>query len=323
MSILQPREIRGYSDRHWPTRVAGALALLASLAACSGSQEPAGPVAPACDPGFAAVNARCVQYATRAVERLPTPWTEAGRPLTLELVVYRPLGAGPYPALIFHHGSTGNGDNPALFRNTYTSETVAKSFVDQGWMVLFPQRRGRGASDGVYDEGFEPDRSRYSCRATLALPGLERAQEDAEVVAQHVRARADVDTTRLMVGGVSRGGILAMAHAARHRAHYRGVVNFVGGWLGEGCADAVVVNRGTFVTAATPSPPSLWIYGENDPFYSVAHSRANYDAFAAAGGVGTFRVYRRANASASGHFVANEPSLWMGDLLAFLASSLR
>ena len=166
-------------------------------AACIGCGGAPPVVAPSpCDPGSAYEGSECRVFATHSVERVPTPWTENGRPLTLELVVYRPLGVGPFPTLVFHHGSTGNGDDPALFRQTFTSETVAQAFADQGWMVLFPQRRGRGASDGVYDEGFEADRSRYSCRPALALAGLARALDDAEVVHQHVISRPDVDGAR-------------------------------------------------------------------------------------------------------------------------------
>jgi hypothetical protein len=95
-------------------------------------------------------------------------------------------------------------------------------------------------------------------------------------------------------------------------------VNFVGGWLGEGCADATTVNRSTFEDAAGQPTPVLWLYGENDPFYSIAHSRASFDAFLAAGGVGAFHVYRRSNATASGHFITNEPALWGAELEGFL-----
>jgi dienelactone hydrolase len=293
--------------------------LAAALAPGCGGATPTD--ATACEPGSAWDGSACAAFAARVELRVPTPWSENGTPVTLEMIGYAPLGApGPHPTIVFHHGSTGNGDNPALFRETYESESVARFFTQRGWMVLFPQRRGRGRSGGLYDEGFTADRSRYSCQAAQALAGLERALEDADVVAGFVLGMSAVDARRLFVGGISRGGILAAAHAER-RAAYLGVVNFVGGWLGEGCADAVTVNRATFARAGRQPTPVLWLYGENDPFYAVSHSRANFHAFVAEGGVGAFRVYRRASATANGHFIVNEPGLWSADLDAFLAAA--
>jgi dienelactone hydrolase len=235
------------------------------------------------------------------------------------MIAYRPLDAtGPMPTVVFHHGSTGNGDDPSLFGLTYESQSLARFLTERGWMVLFPQRRGRGGSGGLYDEGFTADRSAYSCEAARALAGLEHALEDASVVTDFVLGMSDVDPQRLVVGGISRGGILAAAHAERRATAYLGVVNFVGGWIGEGCPDAATVNRSTFEDAAGQPNPVLWLYGESDPFYSVAHSRANFDAFVDAGGLGTFHVYRRANATANGHFIINEPALWGAELEGFL-----
>lgn len=99
---------------------------------------------------------------------MPTTLTENGRPVTFEAVVYRPEGAGPFPTLAFHHGSTG-----------------------RGWLVVFPQRRGRGGSDGLYDEGFLPDRSAYSCVPATSLAGLERAKHDLDEILKYLEQRAD------------------------------------------------------------------------------------------------------------------------------------
>jgi dienelactone hydrolase len=260
---------------------------------------------------------RCLAFATRTIERASTPFVEGGLAITLEVVVYRPLGNGPFPLAIFHHGSTGNGDDPSLFRLTYTNESIARFFAERGWMVAFPQRRGRGASDGLYDEGFTPDRARYSCLQAPAAAGIERALADTDAALEWLRTRAEVDAARVLSAGFSRGGLLAAVHAARRPTAFRGVVNFVGGWLGEGCTDAVAVNRGSFVAAAAFPGAMAWLYGENDPFYSVAHTGANYDAFRAAGGQGTLSVYRRA-AGLSGHLIINDPALWSSELDAYV-----
>lgn len=261
--------------------------------------------------------ARCRVFAVRLTERVPTPFVEDGRAVTLEVVLYRPPGAGPFPLVVFHHGSTGDGDNPALFTQTFTSESVARYFAERGIMVAFPQRRGRGASDGLYDEGFVADRSRYSCAQGPALAGLERALQDADAAYEYLRTRAEVDAARMLASGWSRGGILAVAHASRRPGAFRGAANFVGGWIGEGCGDAVAVNRGTFAAAGTAAGATIWIYAEADTFYSIGHSRANFDAFAASGGRGTFHVYTRA-AGLNGHFVHNDAALWATDLDGFL-----
>jgi hypothetical protein len=42
-----------------------------------------------------------------------------------------------------------------------------------------PQRRGRGRSDGLYDEGFSADRRQgYTCDFAKSLSGAERALDD-------------------------------------------------------------------------------------------------------------------------------------------------
>lgn len=260
---------------------------------------------------------QCRAFAIRSIERVPTPFVENGRAVTLEMVIYRPPGNGPFPAVMFNHGSTGNGDDPTQFKITYTNESVARYFAERGWLVAFPQRRGRGTSDGLYDEGFTPDRSRYSCLQAPSLAGFERALLDVDAAADYLAARSDVDRARMLSAGTSRGGILATVHAAKRADLFDGAINFVGGWLGEACQDALVVNRSTFVRGASFAGPTLWLYGDNDPFYSLTHSRGNFDAFVAAGGRGSFGVFARAP-TLNGHFLANDALLWSEAMDGFL-----
>lgn len=275
------------------------------------------PVAGTCVAASSWDGSICRQFAVRSTERAPTPFADASGAVTLEVVLYRPFGAGPFPAVVFHHGSTGNGDDPSLFRVTYTSEVIAKFFIERGWLVAFPQRRGRGASDGLYDEGFTPDRSRYSCLSEPALAGLERALQDADAATDFLAARADVDASTMLSAGTSRGGVLAIAQAGRRAGRFAGAVNFVGGWLGEGCQDSILVNRSAFLLGASFPGETLWLYAANDPFYSLAHSRSSFDAFVAAGGRARFEIFTRAP-NLNGHFLVNDPSLWGDELGAYL-----
>jgi dienelactone hydrolase len=260
----------------------------------------------------------CRAFVSRSTVRAPTPFVENGRPIEFEIVLFTPPGAGPFPTLMFNHESTGNGSDPSLFKVTFESETVAHFFAERGWLVAFPQRRGRGASDGLYDEGFNANRTAYSCEQAIALAGAARALADLDAAVDYLRNRADVDTTRMLVAGTSRGGILSVAHIARRPDVYLGAINFVGGWLGEGCGDHAAVNQMLFQSGASFPGPSLWLYAARDSFYSLPYSRVNFDAFAAAGGFGSFKTYTRA-AGLNGHFLINDPVLWGADVEAYIA----
>lgn len=253
----------------------------------------------------------------RIVEHAPTAFHELGQPVRLEVVIFKPPGAGPFPTVVFNHGSTGRGDDPALFGLTWTSEPLARFFNDRGWLVAFPQRRGRGNSGGLYDEGFEPDRSRYSCTPALSLAGLERALQDLDAAVAQLQDRPDVDRRKMIVGGQSRGGILAVAYAGTRPAPFRAAINFVGGWMSDRCPHPEAINTATFRRAGAARVPTLWLYGEHDAFYGIAHSRANFDAFVAAGGVGTFLAYDL-GPGADGHGLIRRPDLWQAAVASFI-----
>lgn len=250
-------------------------------------------------------------------EHIATQLVEDGKPVRLELIVHKPQGAGPFPTVVFNHGSTGRGDNPELFRRSWSSSAAANYFSERGWMVIFPQRRGRGASEGRYDEGFEPDRSRYSCEPAHSLPGVDRAIQDLDAVMAHVRTRPDVVQSRILLAGQSRGGILSIAYAGERPDMFVGVVNFVGGWMGDRCQNAVQINTATFTRGAKFPRPTLWLYGEVDPFYTLSHSKSNFEAFVGAGGKGRFESYWVPGQNA-GHTVLMHPRLWTDEVTNYL-----
>ncbi|MBT9599545.1 MAG: prolyl oligopeptidase family serine peptidase [Vitreoscilla sp.] len=185
-------------------------------------------------------------------------------------------------------------------------------------MVVVPQRRGRGGSGGRYLEGWSAEARRYSCDPATALTSLDRAMEDLSEVVRHLLARPEVDSRRLLVGGHSKGGLLALTFAARQPALFIGAINFVGGWVGERCETAGDVNGSAFTRAARFSGPSLWLYGERDPYYDIAHSRRNFDKFRAAGGQGEFHVLRMAS-QRHDHQIVHGRAEWQDHMSMFLA----
>ena len=119
------------------------------------------------------------------------PSSEQG--IHLQLVEARPQKSGPLPVLIFNHGSTGQGKNAKFFARTISPEVIRSYFTERGWLVLFPQRRGRGKSAGQYAEGLATDGSGYSCDTEIAFRGFERAVEDLDAVMAHIKTRNYVD----------------------------------------------------------------------------------------------------------------------------------
>ncbi len=250
-------------------------------------------------------------------EFIATSLSENGQPVQLEMVIHKPAGPGPFPTVMFNHGSTGSGNDPSLFTRTWTHQAAAGWFNARGWMVVFPQRRGRGRSGGTYAEGLAANGSGYSCNTTIALAGMERALSDIDEVLVHLRTRPDVDAQRMLIAGQSRGGILAIVHAGTRPGNFVGALNFVGGWMSDGCSTVAAINTASFRRGAAFAGRSAWLYGENDPFYSIAHSEANFQAFRNAGGRGEFHRYALGS-GISGHNVINYPERWSAAVEALI-----
>jgi endonuclease YncB( thermonuclease family)/dienelactone hydrolase len=254
-----------------------------------------------------------------AQERAMVPLVIDGEQVRLATITYKPPGSGPFPTLIFHHGSTGRGRDPALFERPYDPKALAGWFTARGWAVILPSRRGRGGSEGIYDEGFEPDRAQgYSCDPRRALAGAERALADIDAIMPVLLAQPFVDRERVAVGGVSRGGVLAVAWSGRQPGVARAVVNFVGGWLSERCAAIDDVNSDLFRRGSAFKRSTIWLYGYGDSYYSLRHSRQNFTAFRVAGGKGAFREYDPPQGF-DGHQIAAIPGLWTEALESYLA----
>ena len=64
--------------------------------------------------------------------------------LTLVGCLFRPDGPGPFPGLIWNHGSEKSPGTTRQF------DAVAAIFVPAGYVVFAPMRRGHGDSEGPY-----------------------------------------------------------------------------------------------------------------------------------------------------------------------------
>jgi dienelactone hydrolase len=222
----------------------------------------------------------------------------------LEATLYRPQPTGCFPVMVFNHGSTGPGAIPVTL--TLKFPIVARYFVEQGFAVLVPMRRRRGQSEGTYQES-------YQCGSEAS--GIAAAVEDLDGVFRFLHEQPWADVRRVVIAGVSRGGMLSVVYAGRRPEAVAGVINFVGGWMWERCVPDA--NGRFFSDAAREAAiPMLWLYADHDPYYSTTAIKSYRAAFERAGGKGPFYLFP--DIGGNGHYLANKPLFWRPGLGAYL-----
>lgn len=142
--------------------------------------------------------------------------------LTLAGYLYTPPGNGPFPAVLWNHGSERDpGAGPQF-------DSVAAVFVPAGFIVFAPMRRGHSDSQGEYiRESIQNESQRHGNAAgiRLGVELLETSQVDDQLAGlAFLKHQSVVDTARLVVAGCSFGGIQTLFGAARH-VGYRAAVS--------------------------------------------------------------------------------------------------
>lgn len=142
--------------------------------------------------------------------------------------LYKPEGTGPWPALLWNHGSEHHPDKSRQF------DTVASVFVPAGYVVFAPERRGHGESEGGYivDQMMLTARMRGRDAANrLVIHLLETEQlRDQLAGLAFLQQQPYVDHDRIVVAGCSFGGIQALL-GAESRAGYKAAVAISPGGL--------------------------------------------------------------------------------------------
>lgn len=128
--------------------------------------------------------------------------------------------------------------------------------------------------------------------------------------------QSDVDPARIVLEGASRGGLLSVAYAGRYPDHIIGVVNFSGGWFGEGGPFADF-NFEAFRNAGRDAKiPMLWLYADHDSYYSLKFDEREYSAFRNAGGRGELVEAR--NLPGDGHNLCLWVDRWQDKVRDYL-----
>lgn len=231
---------------------------------------------------LAGVAAQAHAGVTESVVRAPVA-SGAGEAI-IDVTVFRPEGAGPFPLVVLSHGSP----REAAERRAQGRQRLAgpsARFVAMGFAVLVPTRRGFGTSGGDWAESFG------SCRdPDYHAAGLETAR-DLRAAVDAVRGEAWADASRVVLAGQSAGGFGSVAAAATAFEGVVAVVNFAGG-RGSLRPDEVC-NEARLVEAMArygerSRVPELWVYSANDRYFAPALARRMHEAFVKAGGRAEF-----------------------------------
>ena len=134
-------------------------------------------------------------------------------PLTLVGYVYHPDGRGPFPTVIWNHGSEKNPGGGPQF------DSVAAMFVPAGYAVFAPMRRGHSDSQGqwIQDTIHATGASqgmRAAERLMVQLMGTEQLDDQLAGLA-YAKTLPFVDASRVVVAGCSYGGIETLLAAER------------------------------------------------------------------------------------------------------------
>lgn len=128
--------------------------------------------------------------------------------------LFKPAGPGPFPAVLYNHGSA------QAMLSSQASRAIAPLFVQNGWVFFMPFRRGQGlsADAGPYiGEELAKARRRGGLReASEVLVRLMREDHLADQLSalSWLKTRDFVEPARIAVAGNSFGGVQAILGAS-------------------------------------------------------------------------------------------------------------
>lgn len=239
--------------------------------------------------------------------------------LKLEAYLYKPEGAGPFPLVVYNHGSAVAGQE----RDEWPAPYIARLLVPAGYAVLVPERRGYGKSEGTpFSEDIGSDRGpKYIARMQAESGDVNAA---LDYVLKH--AGSSIDAKRVAIMGWSFGGIVTTLAASGSASYAAAIVQAPGALNWDRSAD---LRQALTAAAAQLRIPIYCTVAENDA--STESAKTICATASTAGAKATVKVYpaftggRERPGNPPGHalFGPAGVSLWRDDLLAFLAGALR
>jgi dipeptidyl aminopeptidase/acylaminoacyl peptidase len=234
--------------------------------------------------------------------------------LTLKGMLYKPRGTGPFPGVVYNHGSAPGMLSKLAF------DALGPVFADHGWVFFGPFRRGQGlsASAGPYigDQIAAAEKNGGTKAGAATMVRLLETDHlnDQMAALAWLRAQRFVKPDRIAVAGNSFGGIEVVLGA--ERASYCAAVDSAG--AAQSWADAPEV-RALMTRAVRNSRTTIFFFqAEND--YDLSPSRTLSAAMKDAGKEFKMKIYPPFGKSTQdGHnFGYFGSSVWGVDVFRFL-----
>lgn len=196
--------------------------------------------------------------------------------LHLKAFLWKPAGHGPFPAVLFNHGSGGaDAATTAWMPITEAAEKLAPLFVEHGYAFLYPFRRGQGlsADQAPFMQDLlqrEEVAHGKEARQHLQFILLTTDQlDDVTAALSFLKTVPGVDPKRVALAGHSFGGQLALL-AAERDSTVRAAVTF--GAAANSWERSPELRERLLTAVRKTTAPILLIHAEND--YSTVAGRA-------------------------------------------------
>ena len=176
--------------------------------------------------------------------------------LELKGYLYQPPGAGPFPCLIFNHGSAINQGSDDVCR-----PGTACHLMSWGLAVFMPHRRGYGNSPGTpWQEAVGAPFGTPEYDLNL-IPRLQDEADDVVAAYKYVQTLSAIQTDHIGVMGSSFGGITTLLAAVKEPG-FRCAIEFAGAamnWLVAAELKSFLLHEATKLTQ-----PTYFAQAEND-----------------------------------------------------------
>jgi dienelactone hydrolase len=227
--------------------------------------------------------------------------------LTLPAFFVTPAGDGPFPAVVFHHGSSGL---------LGAARTGAEALVDMGYAVMLAVRRGHNEAPGVFWETRVTAPWGSPEMGPQLVDALEDECDDALAALAWVKEQPLVDPARVAMIGSSYGGVMVML-AARRRAAFRAGISCAGPSIT--WPDAPALQDVLLDAMRTTEAPLFLIQAADDVHLTPTYVLGS--ELARCGKVHEVRIYGAIGENpGDGHGVFNKAvDLWRPDVERFLA----